>query len=417
MSAPDHARRRERRVREHGEWARSPARSSSTEPAHPEPPDVGAAGLKAGTRHSWLGPRAERLRITASERSSETRPARAYDRPLPSPGGQPCGTGDSVRAARRLRGRLRHLDHRQRLVGRGHDKQGMVRAALDAGINFIDTAPVYGDAGIGETLLADILGRPRRHRRHDEVRLRHRAPRIAPSSERPQDWRPAPIRSQVETSLRRLAPPTSTCTSSTTAGSTPCVTTRCGRRSTPSCAEGKVRSLGVALGPAIGWVEEGLESIRDRDISSLQTVFNVLEQEPGLTFAREPKVADGAVSLMSRVPARVRHAVDEDHAGHRVPTGRPPRAPQAREHAGQLREGGDAVVPLGGHGPHQGPGRGRRDPRQPVVRDRAPDVRRRRRGPRVRRRVRPPPHGRRGRAPRRPLRAGTSTTTTATRCH
>jgi len=35
-------------------------------------------------------------------------------------------------------------------------------------------------------------------------------------------------------------------------------------------------------------------------------VFNVLEQEPGLTFAREPKVADGAVSLVSRVP----HASD-----------------------------------------------------------------------------------------------------------
>ena len=30
-------------------------------------------------------------------------------------------------------------------------------------------------------------------------------------------------------------------------------------------AEGKVRALGVALGPAIGWVEEGLESIRDRE--------------------------------------------------------------------------------------------------------------------------------------------------------
>jgi aryl-alcohol dehydrogenase-like predicted oxidoreductase len=37
------------------------------------------------------------------------------------------------------------------------DKQGMLRAALDAGINFIDTAPVYGEGGFGETLLADVL--------------------------------------------------------------------------------------------------------------------------------------------------------------------------------------------------------------------------------------------------------------------
>ena len=28
--------------------------------------------------------------------------------------------------------------------------------------------------------------------------------------------------------------------------------------------EGKVRELGVALGPAIGWVDEGLEALRDR---------------------------------------------------------------------------------------------------------------------------------------------------------
>ena len=71
-------------------------------------------------------------------------------------------------------------------------------------------------------------------------------------------------------------------------------------------AEGKVRELGVALGPAIGWVDEGLEALRGRDIVSLQTVFNVLEQEPGRTFAAEPAVADGRVGLISRVP----HASD-----------------------------------------------------------------------------------------------------------
>jgi aryl-alcohol dehydrogenase-like predicted oxidoreductase len=92
-------------------------------------------------------------------------------------------------------------------------------------------------------------------------------------------------------------------------------------------AEGKVRALGVALGPAIGWVEEGLESVRNRPIATLQTVFNILEQEPGLSFASEPNVADGRVSLISRVP----HASDtlsgkvtpdtefakDDHRAHR----------------------------------------------------------------------------------------------------
>jgi aryl-alcohol dehydrogenase-like predicted oxidoreductase len=49
-----------------------------------------------------------------------------------------------------------------------------------------------------------------------------------------------------------------------------------------------------------------VQAIRTRPICSLQTVFNVLEQEPGLTFAREPNVADGRISMISRVP----HASD-----------------------------------------------------------------------------------------------------------
>jgi aryl-alcohol dehydrogenase-like predicted oxidoreductase len=71
-------------------------------------------------------------------------------------------------------------------------------------------------------------------------------------------------------------------------------------------AEGKVRELGVALGPAIGWVEEGNRAIDERPILTLQTVFNLLEQEPGLTFARRARVAAGDVSLIARVP----HASD-----------------------------------------------------------------------------------------------------------
>jgi aryl-alcohol dehydrogenase-like predicted oxidoreductase len=60
------------------------------------------------------------------------------------------------------------------------------------------------------------------------------------------------------------------------------------------------------LGPAIGWVQEGLEALRRRPIASLQTVFNMLEQEPGRTFASEPPVAEGRVGLIARVP----HASD-----------------------------------------------------------------------------------------------------------
>src|SRR5438876_680944 len=89
--------------------------------------------------------------------------------------------------------------------GKVDDKAGLVHAALDAGVTFFDTAPVYGDDGFGETILAEILGR------RDDVIVTTKvgydidAPRIAPGhSERPQDWRPESVRAQVEASLRRL---------------------------------------------------------------------------------------------------------------------------------------------------------------------------------------------------------------------
>lgn len=64
--------------------------------------------------------------------------------------------------------------------------------------------------------------------------------------------------------------------------------------------KGTIKSHGAALGPAIGWKEEGLEAIRNRDITCLQTVYNVLEQDPGRDFLRAAERRD--VGIMVRVP-------------------------------------------------------------------------------------------------------------------
>ncbi|MEP0824202.1 MAG: aldo/keto reductase [Nitrososphaera sp.] len=64
--------------------------------------------------------------------------------------------------------------------------------------------------------------------------------------------------------------------------------------------KGTVKSHGAALGPAIGWKDEGLEAIRNRNITCLQTVYNILEQDPGRDFIREAERYD--VGIMVRVP-------------------------------------------------------------------------------------------------------------------
>jgi aryl-alcohol dehydrogenase-like predicted oxidoreductase len=212
--------------------------------------------------------------------------------------------------------------------GKVDDKAGLVYAALDAGITFFDTAPVYGDAGFGETILADLLG-PR-----DDVVITTKcgydidAPRIAPGhSERPQDWGPESVRKQVEDSLKRLDRERIELLQLHNVRIEPVRDNELWAELEELRREGKVGEVGVALGPAIGWVDEGVESLRRRPIASLQTVFNLLEQEPGRTFAAEPAVAERRVGLIARVP----HASDvlsgkigrdtefegDDHRAHR----------------------------------------------------------------------------------------------------
>ena len=46
-------------------------------------------------------------------------------------------------------------------------------------------------------------------------------------------------------------------------------------------ASGKIRYFGIALGPAVGWLYEGVNCIRERDLTSVQHIYNMLEQHPG----------------------------------------------------------------------------------------------------------------------------------------
>ncbi len=192
--------------------------------------------------------------------------------------------------------------------GEVDDKPALLRAAFDAGINFIDTAPVYGNDGVGETLLADFLKVNR-----DDIVLTTKcgydidANRKHPGqSERPHDWRPESIRKQLEDSLRRLNTDRIELYQLHNTHIEPILADDLWDELEQLRVEGKILELGVALGPAIGWVEEGLRAIRNRPVVSLQTVFNILEQEPGLTFGAEDSVTEKRVSLISRVP----HASD-----------------------------------------------------------------------------------------------------------
>ena len=192
--------------------------------------------------------------------------------------------------------------------GKVDDVDGMLGTAFDCGITFYDTAPVYGEDGVGETLMQTFL---KEHR--DEVVLTTKVGydidaerKNHKQSERPHDWSPESMRRQLEGSLRRLGTDYIDLYQLHNTTIDPIRSDALWDELAKFVAEGKVRELGVALGPAIGWTQEGIEAINNRPTVSLQTVFNIIEQEPGITFAAQPRVRQGDVGLIARVP----HASD-----------------------------------------------------------------------------------------------------------
>jgi len=65
-------------------------------------------------------------------------------------------------------------------------------------------------------------------------------------------------------------------------------------------AAGVIRSYGIALGPKIGWLEEGVHAMRTRDVSAVQMIYNALEQDPGRELLRA--AAETGVKMIVRVP-------------------------------------------------------------------------------------------------------------------
>ncbi len=66
--------------------------------------------------------------------------------------------------------------------------------------------------------------------------------------------------------------------------------------------EGKVRQYGVALGPAIGWLAEGVRTIRRRNPAVVQHIYNLLEQHPGKAIHNSARERDAKTMFLIRVP-------------------------------------------------------------------------------------------------------------------
>jgi len=189
--------------------------------------------------------------------------------------------------------------------GEHEDPDRLVARALDLGVTFFDTGDTYGQ-GINEELVGAALERSGRARDAYEISTKFGyvidADRKADrESERPHDWSPAHTRRALEASLRRLRtdyvdlyqlhnPRMDGIAADDLFAELEALT-----------AEGTIRHYGVALGPKIGWRDEGVRALEERDrLTSLQTVYNLLEQEPGAEFLALAE--EKGVGVIARVP-------------------------------------------------------------------------------------------------------------------
>jgi aryl-alcohol dehydrogenase-like predicted oxidoreductase len=74
--------------------------------------------------------------------------------------------------------------------------------------------------------------------------------------------------------------------------------------------EGKILSYGAALGPAIGWLYEGVDCIRRRRPHIVQHIYNMLEPHPGRQMMDE----GGATGDAAAGPSRTRYLIRVTHS-------------------------------------------------------------------------------------------------------
>ena len=187
--------------------------------------------------------------------------------------------------------------------GKIEEPQGinLLRQAFDLGINFFDTGDTYGE-GYGEEILAKALG----NERHDivigtkfgydfythTIREGHQ--------ERPQKWTPGFVRYACEQSLRRLNtdyidlyqlhnPKMDAIEDDELFGTLD-----------ELVAEGKILHYGFAIGPDIGWEEEGTAAIQYREAQAMQIIYSILEQDPARKWF--PLAEEQRTGLITRVP-------------------------------------------------------------------------------------------------------------------
>lgn len=180
----------------------------------------------------------------------------------------------------------------------------LMREALDLGITLFDAADTYGN-GRSEELIAKAFAGQRDRIviatkigydfvNHGDERRGQR--------EIPQDFSPAAIRRATDAALTRLRTEHIDLLQLHNIRMEQVEDDAIWETLEALRTEGKVGHYGVALGPAIGWLAEGVLAIRRRQPAVLQHIYNLLEPHPGEVIQEAAREADSDTMFLIRVP-------------------------------------------------------------------------------------------------------------------
>jgi aryl-alcohol dehydrogenase-like predicted oxidoreductase len=180
----------------------------------------------------------------------------------------------------------------------------LMHKAFDLGVTLFDAADTYGN-GLSEELIAKAFPEQR-----DEIIIAtkvgydfvtHGETRGRGQREIPQDFSPEAIMRATDAALKRLKTDRIDLLQLHNIRMEQVYEDPLWRALEKLKSAGKVRYYGIALGPAIGWLYEGINSIRERDITSVQHIYNMLEQHPGRAMHEAATEASKETMFLIRV--------------------------------------------------------------------------------------------------------------------
>ncbi|MBV8148926.1 MAG: aldo/keto reductase [Candidatus Eremiobacteraeota bacterium] len=186
------------------------------------------------------------------------------------------------------------------------DAVAMLHAARDLGITLFDAADTYGNGRSEEQLAKAFAGRRSEVVYATKFGYDFYTPQNVEGRrgqvELPHDFSPPFVRKALEGSLRRLQTEYIDIYQMHNARMAQIADDGLWNLLEAFRREGKIRMYGVALGPAIGWLYEGVEAVRKRNVATLQIIWNMLEQFPGNEQIRAATETGADTGFMIRVP-------------------------------------------------------------------------------------------------------------------